>query len=311
MISIIKSFPKNFWVVIVMEFFERGSYYGMMSVLALYLSSTERGGVLGFSEKSVGFIMGTITPLLYLLPILSGAIAERFGYKRVLLFAFSFLSAGYFLTGFMTSYYAVFASLLVMALGAGMFKPIPSGTIARVTTKENSSLGFGIFYWSINLGAFIFPLFLVNYLKAVNWFYVFALSGSATAAMLFVVLFLYKEPPKPENTKSIKEVITGAITVVRDYRFILMIFIYSGFWILYFQMFHTVLWYLKDFVDMTPVQDFINKIFILTGSEHRFVFDVEHVTVLNAGTIIALQIIVSRLVSKAPALPTMIGGIFL
>ncbi len=309
--KVLKSFPANFWIVILMEFFERGSYYGMMSVLALYLSSPERGGVLGFSEKSIGLVMGIITPLLYFLPIFSGAMAERFGYKKILLFAFSFLSAGYFLTGFMTSYFAVFASLLIMALGAGMFKPIPSGTIARITTKENSSLGFGIFYWSINLGAFIFPLFLVNYLKSVNWFYVFALSGSATAAMLFVVLFLYKEPPKPENTKSIGEVLTGAVTVLKDYRFILMICIYSGFWVLYFQMFHTVLWYLKDFVDMTPVQDFVNGVFGLFGTERRFLFDVEHVTVLNAGTIIALQIIISKLVNKAPALPTMIAGIFL
>lgn len=307
----IKSFPKNFWVVIVMEFFERGSYYGLMSVLALYLSSAERGGVLGFSEKSIGLIMGVITPLLYFLPIFSGAIAERFGYKKILLIAFTFLSTGYFLTGFMSSYFAVFLSLLIMAVGAGMFKPIPSGTIARVTTTENSSLGFGIFYWSINLGAFIFPLFLVNYLKGIDWKYVFVLSGSATALMLLVVIFLYKEPPRPENTKSIGEVIAGAISVLKDYKFVLMICIYSGFWILYFQMFHTVLWYLKDFVDMSPVENFVNSILNIFGFEHKFVFDVEHVTVLNAGTIIALQLIVSKIVSKAPALPTMIGGIML
>ncbi|MCX7943175.1 MAG: MFS transporter [Deltaproteobacteria bacterium] len=309
--GLITSFPKNFWVVIIMEFFERGSYYGMMSVLALYLSSPERGGVLGFSEKAIGLVMGIITPLLYLLPIFSGATAEKIGYKKMLIIAFSFLSIGYFLTGMMTSYYAVFLSLIIMALGAGMFKPIPSGTIARITTQENSSLGFGIFYWSINLGAFIFPLFLVNFLKTINWFYVFALSGSATALMLLVVIFLYKEPPKPENTKNIKEILVGIITVLKDYKFILMICIYSGFWILYFQMFHTVLWYLKDFVDMSPVQDFVNHIFSTLKISYKFVFDVEHVTVLNAGTIITLQLIVSKIVNKMPALPTMIGGILL
>ncbi len=40
-------FPRNFWVVIFMEFFERGSYYGLMSVLAVYLGDTARGGALG------------------------------------------------------------------------------------------------------------------------------------------------------------------------------------------------------------------------------------------------------------------------
>ncbi|MBM4387934.1 MAG: MFS transporter, partial [Deltaproteobacteria bacterium] len=203
------------------------------------------------------------------------------------------------------------ASLLVMALGAGAFKPIPSGTIARITTKENSTLGFGIFYWSINLGAFIFPLFLVNWLKGIDWLFVFLLSGACTGLMIFVALLFYKEPPKPESVKKLREVLVGAVTVLRDYKFVLMIFIYSGFWILYFQMFHTVLWYLKDFVDMAPVEGVVNGIAGIFGGGFAFKFDVEHVTVLNAGTIILLQLIVSRIVSKTRALPTMITGISL
>jgi dipeptide/tripeptide permease len=307
----IKSFPRNFWVVILMEFFERGSYYGMMSVLALYLGSTARGGVLGFSESSVGVMMAVITPLLYLLPILSGALAERFGYRRTLLVAFTLLSIGYALTGYMTNYYMVFGALLIMAIGAGTFKPIPSGSIARLTHEGNSSLGFGIFYWTINLGAFLFPLVLVTTLKAISWHYVFLLASFGTGAMILPTLFLYKEPPKPENRKSLGEVLAGALLVLKDWRFVLMIVIYSGFWILYFQMFHTVLWYLKDYVDMSPFEQSINSVVAFLGFEARFRFDVEHVTVMNAGTIILLQLIVSRLVAKLPALPTMIIGILL
>ena len=82
-----KSFNKNFWTVITMEFFERGSYYGVMSVLSVYLVLDIAKGGLGFSKESVGVIKSTITPLLYLLPILSGAIADKFGYKKTLMFA--------------------------------------------------------------------------------------------------------------------------------------------------------------------------------------------------------------------------------
>ncbi|MCX6165246.1 MAG: hypothetical protein NTU73_10385 [Ignavibacteriae bacterium] len=84
----IKSFSKNFWVVIIMEFFERGSYYGVMSVLSVYLVLNVAEGGLGFSKESVGVINSVTRPLLYLLPILSGAIADRFGYKKTLLLAF-------------------------------------------------------------------------------------------------------------------------------------------------------------------------------------------------------------------------------
>jgi proton-dependent oligopeptide transporter, POT family len=67
-----KKFPRSFWTVITMEFFERGSYYGVMSVLSVYLVLSRNEGGLGFSKEGVGLIKSTITPLLYFLPILAG-----------------------------------------------------------------------------------------------------------------------------------------------------------------------------------------------------------------------------------------------
>lgn len=306
-----KSFPKNFWTVIVMEFFERGSYYGVMSVLSVYLVLSTSEGGLGFSKASVGVIKSTITPLLYLLPILAGGLADRFGYRRTLFFAFAMLSTGYFLTSLSTTYSLVFLSLIVMAIGAGFFKPIISGTIARVTDESNSGLGFGIFYWSINLGAFLFPLLLVPYLKNLGWNYIFIMASVGTGAMLLLNLLLYKEPQRPANAKSLSETLKGIVLVLKDYRFVLMIVIYSGFWILYFQMFDTVLWYLKEYMDMTPVNQAVNRFLGVFSENPDWKFDAEHVTVINAGAIIVLQLLVSTLVRKTPALPTMIVGISL
>lgn len=306
-----KSFPRNFWTVIVMEFFERGSYYGVMSVLSIYLIMTPGEGGLGFSKEGVGVIKSITIPLLYVLPILAGALADRFGYRRTLMMAFTLMSTGYFLTSLSTSYSLVFLSLVLMAVGAGFFKPIISGTIARVTDESNSGFGFGIYYWSINLGAFIFPLILVPYLKEIGWSYIFIMAAVGTGSMLLLNLFVYKEPPRPSNTKPLPEVLKGIVLVLKDYRFVLMIVIYSGFWILYFQMFDTVLYYLKDYVDMTPVNNVINNFLGIFIDRPNWKFDAEHVTVINAGAIIVLQLLVSSLVKRTPALPTMIVGIAL
>ncbi len=292
-----------------MEFFERGSYYGVMSVLSVYLVLAVDKGGLGFSKESVGIIKSVITPMLYVLPILSGAIADRFGYRKMLMFAFSVMSLGYLFTGLVTSYALVFVSLLFMVLGAGCFKPIISGTIARSTNENNSTLGFGIFYWSINLGAFIFPLILIPILKDISWSYIFFMAAIGTGWLFFLNLFVYKEPKRPESSKTIGEVLAGMVKVLTDWRFILMIVIYSGFWILYFQMFDTVLWYLKDHMDMTPVDKFVNGILGIFVSNPNWKFDAEHVTVINAGTIILLQLVVSSIVKHTKALPTMIVGI--
>jgi proton-dependent oligopeptide transporter, POT family len=307
----ISSFPKNYWTVIVMEFFERGSYYGVMSVLSVYLILNTGEGGLGFSKESVGVIKSIITPLLYLLPILSGAIADRFGYKKTLTFAFVVMSAGYFLTSLFSDYVPVLLSLLLMVIGAGTFKPIISGTIARTTDESNSTLGFGIFYWTINLGAFIFPLLLVPFLKNIGWSYIFVMASVGTGWLLFLNIFIYKEPDRPPSTKKIAQVLKGAVMVLLDFRFIIMIVIYSGFWILYFQMFDTVLWYLKEHVNMAPVNIAVNAALGLFVSQPNWQFDAEHVTVINAGTIIVLQIFISNIVKNTKALPTMITGIAL
>lgn len=300
----LKDFPKTYWVVILFEFFERGSYYGMMSILSVYMTDQ-----LGFSKEGVGVLKSTIQPLLYFLPIFTGAVADRMGYRRTLMVAFTLLGGGYFLTSQMTSYSAVFFSLVIMGLGAGTFKPVISGTIAKITDARTSTLGFGIFYWTINLGAFLFPLIIVPMLKAIAWHYVIIASAICTGAMLIPTIFLFKEPLEPHPVKEsfsvvMKGIFSKLYIVFTDWRFILFIFIYSWFWILYFQMFDSVLWYVKAFVDATPLDNWVQG--TLGINWH---FDVEHVTVINAGTIILLQLFISRIVSKTKALPTMISGI--
>jgi dipeptide/tripeptide permease len=298
-----KDFPKQFWLVIIFEFFERGSYYGMMSVLSVYLTD-----ILGFSKEGVGVIKSTIQPLLYFLPILSGAIADRLGYRKTLMVAFSFLGLGYFLTSQMTEYSAVFAALVVMGIGAGTFKPIISGTIAKVTNDSNSTLGFGIFYWSINFGAFLFPLVIVPFLKSLDWTYVMIASALATGLMILPTIFMYKEPEREKHEDSfgqaIYQVFKKIFEVASNWRFMLFIVIYSMFWILYFQMFDSVLWYFQTFIDATPLNNFISGI---VGFNWKF--DVEHITVINALTIITLQLFISNIVKNFKALPTIIFGL--
>jgi dipeptide/tripeptide permease len=305
------SFGKSFWTAITMEFFERGSYYGVMSVLSVYLVMSIDHGGLGFTKEKVGIIKSIITPLLYILPIVAGAIADRFGYRKTLFFAFAVMSTGYFLASISTSYSAVFLSLMLMAIGAGTFKPIISGTIARTTNDSNSSLGFGIYYWSINLGAFLFPLILVPYLKTLGWNYILLMAAFGTGWLLLLNFFVFREPERPQSQKSLVQVFADMLLVLKDYKFILTIVIYSGFWILYFQMYDSVLWFLKEHIDMTPVNNAVNSFLTIFVDNPSWKFDAEHVTVVNAGTIILLQLVVSAILKNAKPLPAMIVGISL
>jgi len=302
--SMLKTLPRTFWLANVMELFERGAYYGLNALLAIYLSDKVANGGLGFSEDSIGLLQGIVYAVTYVVPILGGALADRYGYRKLLLVAFSFLSAGYMISGHVTSYWVIFSALLIMATGSGLFKPIITGTVARTTNEKNSGFGFGVYYWMINIGALIAPL-IAGYLRGFSWKYVFIASSLYCAFMILPTLFLYKDPPKPENTKKLKQVLSDAALVLSDARFMLLIFVYSCFWILYFQNFGTVLWYLRDFIDPAP----INNAFASIGI--KFQLGPQHVTVMNGGTIVLLQIVVSRIVKNFKALPTMMGGILI
>ena len=309
-VNIFKDYSPTFWTANVMELFERAAYYGMNSILAGYLTLSVVEGGLGFSTQSVGFLQGIVYACTYVIPILGGALAERYGYRRMLLVAFSLLATGYFAAGQMSAYALVFLALLVMATGSGLFKPIISGTIARTTDERTSAFGFGIYYWMINLGAFLAPL-VVSWLRGFSWTYVFVASAAYCALMLLPTAFVYREPQRPESTKTLREVLEGAAEVLGDARFMLMVVVYSGFWILYFQNFGSVLWYLRDVVDKAPVSAAITSLLQAIGLPVTFRFDIEHVTVINAGTIVLLQVLVSRLVATRKALPTMITGMAL
>ncbi len=298
----LKSFPRTFWTANLMEMFERGAYYGMNAVLALYLTSEVSSGALGLSKDKAGFLQGIIYAMTYVIPIIGGALADRLGYRRMLLVAFSLLTGGYWLTMTADAYWKIFLTLTLVAAGAGLFKPIISGTIARTTTEATSGFGFGLYYWMINVGALIAPLIVVS-LRSMGWKYVFLFSGACTGLMFLPTLFLYDEPPRPENTKSFRDVAAGALTVLSDSRFMLMVFIYSLFWVLYFQNFGTVLWYLMEFVDRTPVDRF----FATLGLDVKFTE--AHVTSINAGTIVVLQVIISLVTRKLKPLPSMMSGI--
>ena len=236
-----------------MELFERAAYYGMNSVLAIYLTSAVSEGGLGFEIESAGLLQSLIYALTYVAPILGGALADRYGYRRMLMVAFSLLATGYFVTGHMSVYGMVFASLLVMATGVGSVQA-DHHRHGRAD-HHRGQLGFRFRHLLLDAstsGAFLSPL-VVSYLKGFSWSYVFTASALYCALMLLPTIFLYRDPPKPTSTKTIGEVLGGAAMVLGDARFMLMIFVYSGFWILYFQNFGTVLYFLRDFIDKTPV----------------------------------------------------------
>ena len=73
-------FERAFWVANFTELFERLAYYAASAVLAMYLSEQ-----LGFSKEVTGWMMGTFGFVVWVLPVLGGTLADRFGFRRALM----------------------------------------------------------------------------------------------------------------------------------------------------------------------------------------------------------------------------------
>ena len=189
-VKIIRNYPRTFWAANSLELFERWAYYGIFNLLAIYLTGSQETGALGFSQVQKGLIMGIVNAILYFLPIVTGSIADKYGYKKILFISFIILSTGYFLMGMVTSFAAIFLTFFYVAIGAALFKPIISATISKTTDKNTSSIGFGIFYMVVNIGAMIGP-YLASELRELKWQYIFMMSSGIILVNIIILLIFY------------------------------------------------------------------------------------------------------------------------
>ena len=87
-------FRPAFWVANFTELFERLAYYGMYAVLAMYLNEQ-----LHLSREVSAWMTGVFGTVVWFLPVLGGTLADRFGFRRALMFAYLVMTVGYFFWG--------------------------------------------------------------------------------------------------------------------------------------------------------------------------------------------------------------------
>lgn len=313
----IKSYPRTFWAANTLELFERWAYYGIFNLLAIYLTNSTETGGLGFTQVEKGMIMGIVNAILYFLPVITGSIADKFGYKKVLITAFLILASGYYMMGQVTGFTSVFITFFYVAIGAALFKPIISATIAKTTTDENSSLGFGLFYMIINIGGLIGPV-MASELREISWNYIFLMSSASISLNLLIVIFFYKEPDRKENTdslmKSLKIVFQNIFTVLKDLRFSLFLVIIIGSWTVYWQYFYSLPVFIEQWTDTSLLYDALYKLwpgFAKAVGTDSGVILAEKIIALDAFLIVIFQVVISTIVSKFKALHSMTTGIII
>jgi POT family proton-dependent oligopeptide transporter len=152
--------PRGLQTLFFTELWERFSYYGMRSLLVLYLTAAVGRGGLAMKVEDATAIYGWYTSLVYFTCLPGGFLADRWlGQRRSVLLGGIVIAAGHFSLA-MASVPFLYLGLALIICGTGLLKPNVSTMVGTLYEKNDPRRdgGFSIFYMGINLGATISPL---------------------------------------------------------------------------------------------------------------------------------------------------------
>jgi POT family proton-dependent oligopeptide transporter len=210
--------PRGLTYLFTTEMWERFSYYGMRSLLVLYmvrylLNPGTVDTVIGFPmlrgalegvfgpldiQPLASQIYGLYTAFVYLTPIFGGYLADRWlGQRRTVIIGAVLMALGHFMMAFESLF--LFA-LLALILGNGAFKPNISTQVGRLYAPgdQRRDRAYSVFYVGINLGAFFSPLVCGTLGEEMGWGYGFSAAGIGMVIALIVYLFALRILPPDE-----------------------------------------------------------------------------------------------------------------
>lgn len=291
-------FERPFWVANVTQLFERLAYYGATAVLAIYLSEQ-----LHFSKELTGWMVGIFGFVVWFLPVLGGALADRFGFRRGLMFAFLIMAFGYFFLGSLSASWMQAARravsdkwlllgiLMIPAVGSAVVKPCVAGTTARASTENVRSIGYSIYYTLVNVGGTLGPAMAWLVRTRLGMENVFRISALSVFLMFLATLISFREPRQAgeEQVRTVAAAIKNMFVVLGNFRFVLFLLIFSSFFVVFWQEFISAPLFLRGYVDPNANADLLLAI--------------------DGLTVICFQILVSYLTRKIPAFSAMTLGL--
>ena len=295
-------FRPSFWVANFTELFERLAYYGPQAVLAIYLHEH-----LGLTTEQSTWLIGYYGFVVWFMPIVGGALADRFGFRHTLAGAFFILAIGNFLLGSLSaSWMAPIRSalplfalmhllMLIPAMGPAVVKPVVVGTTARAADENVRSVGYSIYYTVVNIGAAIGPVVASLVRRTVGVENVFTVSAVVTFAMAIVTLVFYREPARDGGAEaqvaSVAQAFRNLVRVLGDGRFVTFLIIFSGFWVVFWQQYLSLPIYVRTYVDPNA--------------------NIDALLSVEATTVILFTFLVNYLTRKVPAFLAIIAGVLI
>ena len=303
-------FPATFWTANTIELFERAAYYSMASFMVIYLKES-----LGMTPSFATFLNGTLLwGIIYFMPILSGTLADKFGFKRSLSVSFVLISIGYFVMGNVQRIWPgligkgaaeavdftvpVVLGAVLIAIGGSIVKPCIAGTVQK-TAGTRATLAFGIFYMVINIGSITgrSVSYFIRTSLGIPAIFTYAATSFALVGLL-VTLFVYREPQyvndgvkdgQKVEKRTLGQALLGIFVVLGNVKFVFLIVVLGMFWFLYIQLYNLMPLFIRHLDPDAPMDLY---------------------TLANPIMIVCFQLLITRLVKRwLPIRTIMLGAV--
>ena len=306
------AFPPVFWVANSIEVLERFAYYGIYMGFGIYVEH------LGYSMGQLSVIQMIFLLVSYMVPVISGTFADKYGFKKVLIVSYLAYLPSILLLLVTQTFSGLALTMLCIGLAAGIFKPLISSTVRAVTDGTNKTLGFGIFYAMVNIGGTFGPM-VAGKLRAISWKYAFIASAIAIGVMLLITVFFYREPPRQLEGVTLKQKFRDMGTTLSDLRFTtFLVLLGVFFWMPFWAFFNVLALYIDKSLDTarlyseicsipvlgTPVANFLSRV------DDQGVRRILGETISQDGYVIMVfQLVVSLVVQRFRPIPAFLSGL--
>lgn len=178
--------PRGLYTLFFSEMWERFCYYGMRTLLTLYLVKSLLKG-----DSEASMMYGAYTALIYAAPVLGGKLADQYlGYRYAILLGAVFMAIGEFLILGGNEMFLLLG-MGALIVGNGYFKANISTIVGKLYEDDDPrrDSGFTIFYIGINIGALLATTVVAYVGETYGFKYGFGLAGLGMLSGLMIFWF--------------------------------------------------------------------------------------------------------------------------
>jgi len=242
--TIYQEFPRKFWIVVLVSFIDALGSHLVFPFFSLYITQKFH---IGMAEA--GLILGIWAGFGLVASLVGGALTDRFGRRKLILFGLVFSALSSLSLGLVNSLSILYLLAIVVGFLSNIDGPAYDAMVADLLPEKQRSEGYSILRVADNLAWIIGPA--IGGLVAARSFFMLFVIDSVLSCIIAVIFYKLVTETRPsvaaeKSHESVWQTAAGYRVVLRDLGFMAFTFASLLMLLVYMQMYNTLPVYLRD-----------------------------------------------------------------